>query len=108
MRVKDGESSVKSSLGTCFTLQLFIVILVYSLQKVSILASKSDTRVNEHIVPYYFDSDFEFGFEDGFNLAFFFFNGTNFLDKNEMKSFGQFEVSLESWAVNVEDQQFSF
>ena len=88
MRVKDGESSVKSSLGTCFTLQLFIVILVYSLQKVSILVGKSDTRVNTHFVPYYFDSDYEFGFEDGFNLAFYYDNGTNFFDKDGMKSFG--------------------
>ena len=63
MRVKDGENSVKSGIGACFTLLLFIVILVYSLQKVQILYSKSDTQVREHVVPYYFDNTYEFGYE---------------------------------------------
>ena len=62
------------------------------MQKASILISKGDTRVNEYTVPYYFDNEYEFTNEDGFNVAFSF---TNLLWPATFdSSFGHFEVYL--------------
>ena len=101
MRVNQGETSVKSGIGACFTFLLFMVLLVYSAQKTSILIAKGDTRVNEYDIPYHFDIDHEFGYDDGFNVAFFFGNIYN--PQTFDRSYGHFNVTLYEWGLTEDN-----
>ena len=105
LRLGNSQSSVKSTVGGLFTLLLFLIILIYSLQKTSILINKSDTRVNEYKVPYYFDNDYELTFDKGFNLAFAFTNVFNpsLFDR----SYGHFSVNFVSYEIDVNKKQLT-
>ena len=61
-----------------------------------ILISKNDASMNVYDVPYYFSNEFEFGYEQGFNLAFSFTNPL--LPSPLDASFAHFEVFL----VNID------
>ena len=95
-------SSVKSGVGASFSLLLFIVLLAYSLQKLLILMGKGDTRVNSFFVPDYFDETYEFGYENGFSVAFGYYNvfDPGLIDK----SYGEIEVFLSGWKLSEKER----
>ena len=69
MRLPEGETSVSSPTGILCSVVLFIVLIGYAIQKTSILISKRDIDINIFDVPFYFDSEESFGYEDGLNVA---------------------------------------
>ena len=56
-------------MGAFCSLFLTIVLLAYTMQKIEVMISKKDIDILTSLNDSYFDSDFSFGFKQGFNIA---------------------------------------
>ena len=69
MKLADGENSVPTWMGTLCSIILLIVIILYTVQKIEVLLTKKDVDVLTAINDTHLDSEFHFGYGQGFNFA---------------------------------------
>ena len=58
-----------TSVGSIFSIILFIIVGLYAFQKMNIMINRTDNYVMTSTQDSYFDLDFKFGFEQGLNIA---------------------------------------
>ena len=69
MKIDKGHSIMTTSVGSIFSIILFIIVGMYALQKTNIMIMKTDDYVMTSTQDSFFDLDYKFGFEQGFNIA---------------------------------------
>ena len=68
--MEDGQTSIGSKIGAVCSLFLFVILLVYSGQKLAILVQKGDTNLAVTRLTNYFDDTEKLSADDGMFFAF--------------------------------------
>ena len=70
MRIENSDSSIKSVCGTFCSLIVLAVTLMYAIQKLKVLDSRTDIRIRTAVKDLYFSDEDQFSFnEHKFNVA---------------------------------------
>ena len=100
MSMDKGKSSIGTPCGAMCSLFMLVVILLYALQKTTILISKNDTNLQKTRLENYFDfSEPMTGADDGIFFAFKVFNAYN-------SKYGQLDSSY--YRLSVGSYEFTF
>ena len=97
MSLEDGKDQVNSYMGSICTLFLFMLICMYGYQKMDVLVAKKDVDMLSAVLDYYYDEDFTFNYNNGFNIAVAF---TAYDDETEWildDSYGEIVFNAFSW-----------
>ena len=63
MKIDKGHSIISTSVGSIFSIILFIIVGMYTFQKMNIMINKTDDYVMASIQDSFFSLDYRFGFE---------------------------------------------
>ena len=106
MKIDKGHSIISTTVGSIFSIILFIIVGCYTFQKSNIMINKTDDYVMTSIQDNFFSLDYSFGFEQGFNVAVAF---TAF-DTNEENiltpDIGKIVFRQYAWGENAEQNKF--
>ena len=69
MKIDKGHSIMTTSVGSIFSIILFIIVGMYAFQKTNIMVNKTDNYVMTSTQDSFFNLDYRFGYEQGFNIA---------------------------------------
>ena len=69
MKIDKGHSIMTTSVGSIFSIILIIIVGMYAFQKTNIMIRKTDDYVMTSTQDSFFDLDYRFGYEQGFNIA---------------------------------------
>ena len=69
MKIDKGHSILTTSVGSIFSIVLFTIVGLYTFQKTNIMIRKNDDYVMASTQDSFFDLDYRFGYEQGFNVA---------------------------------------
>ena len=69
MKIDKGHSIMTTSVGSVFSIILFIIVGMYTFQKTNIMMRRTDDYVMTSKQDSFFSLDDSFGYEQGFNIA---------------------------------------
>ena len=69
MKIDKRQSTMTTSVGSIFSIILFIIVVMYTFQKANIMIKREDDYVMTSNQDSFFDLDYKFDFEKGFNIA---------------------------------------
>ena len=69
MKIDKRQSTMTTSVGSVFSIILFIIVVMYTFQKANIMIKREDDYVMTSNQDSFFDLDYKFDFEKGFNIA---------------------------------------
>ena len=79
-------------MGALCTLLIFIIIGLYAYLKVVTLLARKDVNIVQVLHSNYHSEKFEFGYEDGFNIAFAFTKFDNEVERILDPSYGELQM----------------
>ena len=104
MKIDKGHSIMTTSVGSIFSIILFIIVGLYAFQKTNIMIGKTDDYVMTSTQDSFFDLEYRFGFEQGFNIAVAF---TDFNGKTEnilTPDIGRIVYRQYTWGSDADNQ----
>ena len=69
MKIDKGHSIMTTSVGSIFSIIMFIFVGIYSFNKTKIMIERTDDYVMTSIKDSFFSLDYKFGYELGLNIA---------------------------------------
>ena len=106
MKIDKGHSIMLTSVGSIFSIILFIIVGLYTYQKSNIMIRRTDDHVMTSIQDSFFDLDYKFDYEHGLNIAAAF---TAFDDEKEnilSPDIGQIVFKQYHWGYDAEGKYF--
>ena len=105
MKIDRGHSIISTTVGAIFSIILFIVVGLYTLQKTNIMINKTDDYVMTSIEDSFFSLDYSFGFEQGFNIAVAFTAFDNEKEDILRPDIGRIVYRQYAWGVDADQNK---
>ena len=106
MSLENGNDKVNSYMGSICSLFLFMLICLYGYQKMDVLVAKKDVDMLSATLDYFYEEDFVFHYQNGFNVALAF---TAYDDETEVildDTYGEIVFNVVTWGDKEDGEVF--
>ena len=103
----DGRTQfVRSYAGSLCSILILLVTALYGFQKLVVLIEKKDVSVLSTTLDSFYDENFVFAYEDGFNVAVAFTGFNNVVDYELDPSYGELIFNAVQWGTYEDGSYF--
>ena len=106
-KLNGDNTVVQSYVGSVCTLMIFLVTILYALQKMDVIISKKDVDILSTVKEGFFDDDYVFSHENGLGIAVAFTGYNNEREWSLDPSYGNLVFNSFSWGVSDDGSYFT-